>query len=150
MTIAESTTKLIGDKRRWRAYKARTRQLPATYRTAIKGLERYLLRFGPTDADASASTFEDLVARFEQAAATGTPVRELIGDNPVTFVNGFLQRNPKDSGMPTREQEQLISEIVSENPAVLEAFLQSYADGGWAGRERKRLINTINRAESSR
>ncbi len=33
-TIAEFTTRLIGGKRRRRAYKARTRQLPATYRTA--------------------------------------------------------------------------------------------------------------------
>ena len=35
------SSKMIGDKRRWRQYKARTRQLPENYRTAIDAVERY-------------------------------------------------------------------------------------------------------------
>lgn len=148
MTISEFTVKVIGDKRRWRAYKARTRQLPATYRTTVKGLERYLLRFGPADADTAASMFEDLVTRFEQAAAAGTPVREIVGANPDEFVKAFLQHYSKGGGLPSQERERLISEIVDENPVVFEAFLQEYAKGGWVGKERKRLNRTIERAEA--
>lgn len=146
MTISEFTSKVIGDKRRWRAYKARTRQLPATYRTTVKALERYLMRFGPADADTAASMLEDLAGVFEQAAANETPVREIVGDNPVEFVKAFLQNHPKSAGMDTRDREQLISEIVAEDPAVFDAFLTDYAKGGWATRERKRLISAIERA----
>jgi len=32
MAISKFTSKVIGDKRRWRQYKARTRQLPENYR----------------------------------------------------------------------------------------------------------------------
>ena len=32
MSISGFTSKVIGDKRRWREYKARTRQLPENYR----------------------------------------------------------------------------------------------------------------------
>ncbi|WP_152361216.1 DUF1048 domain-containing protein [Microlunatus speluncae] len=148
MTISEFTVKLIGDKRRWRAYKARTRQLPAAYRTSVKALERYLLRFGPADADTAATVFEDLATRFEQAAAAGTPVREIVGDNPVEFVKTLLQNYPKGGGLPSQERERLISELVDENPAVLEALLQEYGQGGWAGKERKRLSRAIERAEA--
>jgi DNA-binding ferritin-like protein (Dps family) len=148
MIISDFATTVIGDKRRWRAYKARVRQLPETYRTAVKGLERYLLRFGPADADAAASAYEDLATVFEQAAAAGTPVRQIIGEDPVEFVTTFLQRYPTDGGMPAAERERLIGGIVGEHPAVFDAFLQEYATGGWAGRERKRLISTIQRAEA--
>ncbi len=149
MTISEFTVKLIGDKRRWRAYQARTRQLPAAYRTTVKALERYLLRFGPADADTAATVFEDLATRFEQAAAAGTPVRELVGDNPVEFVKAFLQNYPTGSGLPSQERERLISEIADEHPAVFEAFLQEYAKGGWVGKEQRRLSRTIDRAETA-
>src|SRR4051812_49668400 len=78
-------TRLIGDKRRWRQYKARTRQLPASYHTAIDALERYLMCFGPGDGGTAASMFEDLADLFEQSAASGTPVRAIVGEDPVEF-----------------------------------------------------------------
>ena len=40
-------SKVIGEKRQWRQHKARTRQLPASYRTALEALERYLMHAGP-------------------------------------------------------------------------------------------------------
>jgi DNA-binding ferritin-like protein (Dps family) len=146
MTISELASKMIGDKRRWRAYKARTRQLPTAYRTTIKALERYLLCFGPVDGDTAASVFEDLATLFEQAATRGTPVREIVGDNPVEFVKTFLQSYP-EAGLSTQERERLVSEIVAENPVVFEAFLKDYVTGGWVARERKRLNGAIERAE---
>ena len=59
-------SKMIGEKRRWRQYKARTRKLPASYRTAADALERYLMCFGPGDGASAASMFEDLADLFEQ------------------------------------------------------------------------------------
>ncbi|XKK39071.1 DUF1048 domain-containing protein [Nocardiopsis sp. ARC36] len=34
------------DKKRYRQYKARTKQLPENYRTAVEALDRYLMYFG--------------------------------------------------------------------------------------------------------
>jgi hypothetical protein len=45
--------KVVGEKRQWREYKARARQLPASYRTALDALERYLNYFG-TGGDGTA------------------------------------------------------------------------------------------------
>ncbi|WP_433271386.1 DUF1048 domain-containing protein [Actinosynnema sp. CS-041913] len=101
---------MIGDKRRWRAYKARTRQLPSNYRTAVDALERYLMHFGPADGDTAASMYEDLADLFERAAADGTAIREIVGEDPVDFAEVFLQNYSK-GGWVARERERLTSAI---------------------------------------
>lgn len=103
-------TKLIGDKRRWRAYKVRTRQLPESYRTAVEAIQRYLMYFGPADGDSAATMFEDLADLFEQSAADGTPVREIVGEDPVEFVEAFV-KNYVGAGYVTRERERLMEGI---------------------------------------
>ena len=110
MSISKFTSNVIGDKRRWREYKARTRQLPENYRAAIDALERYLMYFGPADGDSAASMFEDLADLFEQAAADGTPIREIVGEDPVEFADAFLQNYSK-GGWVTRERERLVNAI---------------------------------------
>jgi DNA-binding ferritin-like protein (Dps family) len=110
MSISKFTSKVIGDKRRWRQYKARTRQLPASYRTAVEALERYLMHFGPADGDSAASMFEDLADLFEQAAADGTPVREIVGEDPVEFAEAFVQNYPEGQWI-SRERERLTNAI---------------------------------------
>ena len=103
-------SKVIGDKRRWRAYKARTRQLPENYRTAVDAIERYLMFFGAVDGDSAASLFEDVADLFEQAAADGTPIRDIVGEDPVEFVDALV-RNYSQGGYVTRERERLVSGI---------------------------------------
>jgi DNA-binding ferritin-like protein (Dps family) len=81
----------FGDKRRWRQYKVRTRELPETYRTAIDALERYLTYYGAiTKGDILMSMLEDLADLFEESAASGTPIRTIVGDDPVEFAETFL------------------------------------------------------------
>lgn len=108
--ISRFTAAVIGDKRRWRGYKARIRKLPENYRAAVDAFERYLMHFGGADGDSAASLFEDLADLFEQAAADGTPIHEVVGDDPVEFIETFA-RNYKKGGYVTREQQRLISAI---------------------------------------
>jgi DNA-binding ferritin-like protein (Dps family) len=110
MSISKFTSKVIGDKRRWREYKARTRQLPENYRAAVDAFERYLMYLGPADGDSAASMFEDLADLFEQSAADGTPIRAVVGEDPVEFVEAFL-RNYPEGQWRSRERERLISAI---------------------------------------
>jgi DNA-binding ferritin-like protein (Dps family) len=106
--------KVIGEKRQWREHKSRTRELPESYRTALEALERYLMHVGPGgDGVDAAAMFDDLLDLFEQSAADRTPIREIVGEDPVEF---------------------------------LEAFVQNYPDGQWRLKERRRLINAIERA----
>jgi DNA-binding ferritin-like protein (Dps family) len=108
--ISKVTSKVIGPKRRWRAYKARVRQLPPNYRRAVDAIERYLMHFGPVEADSAASLFEDVADLFEQAAADGTPIHEIVGEDPVEFVEALV-RNYSKGGYVDRERERLVSAI---------------------------------------
>jgi DNA-binding ferritin-like protein (Dps family) len=104
-------SKVIGPKKRWRAYRARTRRLPDSYRTAVEALQRYMMYCGPGGDGAEAETmFEDLVDLFEQSAANGTPIREIVGEDPVEFLNAFV-RNYPDGQWRVRERNRLISAI---------------------------------------
>jgi DNA-binding ferritin-like protein (Dps family) len=104
-------SKVIGPRSRWRAHTARTRQLPASYRTAVEALERYLMYCGPGGDGARAeSMFEDLVDLFEQSAANRTSIRQIVGEDPVEFLEAFV-RNYPDGQWRIRERKRLISAI---------------------------------------
>lgn len=104
-------TKLIGDKLRFRRYRARVSRMRSDYQTAIGGLERYLMVFGPTGhTDTLQEMLNDLSDLFEQSAATDTPVRAIVGDDPVEFAEEFLRSYPGGSWI-VREQERLTRAI---------------------------------------
>ncbi|MDA0634883.1 DUF1048 domain-containing protein [Nonomuraea sp. MCN248] len=106
----EAVTGPFDDKRRWRQYKARVRALPENYRAAVEALERYLMHFGPGDGAEAASMFEDIADLFEHAAADGTPIREIFGENPVEFVEAFLQ-NYSSGSYVRRERERFADAV---------------------------------------
>jgi DNA-binding ferritin-like protein (Dps family) len=108
MFISKFISKVVGEKGQWREYKARARQLPPNYRTALDALERYLNYFG-TGGDGTA-LYADLLDLFEQSAANGTPIREIVGEDPVEFIETFVRNYPKGQWI-IRERERLISAI---------------------------------------
>ena len=117
MPISKVIETLVGsfdDKRRWRLYKTRRQQLPESHRTAFEALERYLMYFGAVaKGDIAIAMLEDLADLFEQSVAAGSPVRAIVGEDPVEFA---------------------------------EEFVKNYSEGQWINKERKRLIEAIERA----
>ncbi len=107
----ELVTGSLEDKRHYRQYKARVENLPANYRTAIHALERYLTYFGGVSrSDVLLKMLDDLIDLFEQSAADGTPIREIVGEDPVEFVEAFLQ-NYSDGQWINKERERLTRAI---------------------------------------
>jgi DNA-binding ferritin-like protein (Dps family) len=103
-------SKLIGGKRRWRQYRARVKALPEPYRTAVDAIEDYLMSFGRGDGAGWAEQLEDLADLFEQAAVDGTPIREIVGEDPEEFVEAFVQNYP-EGGWVIREKQRLMDAI---------------------------------------
>ncbi|MFC4115165.1 DUF1048 domain-containing protein [Nonomuraea zeae] len=106
----EVVTGPLEDKKRWRQYKARIKALPENYRVAVEAMERYLMHFGPGDGADAASMFEDLADLFERGAADGTPIREIFGEDPVEFVEAFIQSYSRGSYI-RRERDRLTSAV---------------------------------------
>ena len=107
----ERVTGPLEQKKQYRQYKARIAALPPTYRTAAEGLTRYLTyRGGITRGDILVTMLVDLTDLLEQAAADGTPIRGVVGDDPVDFVETFL-RNYAEGEWINKERARLTSTI---------------------------------------
>lgn len=141
--LIEKLVGALGDKRRWRQYKARVKALPANYRTTAEALEQYLTYFGAITkgdiaVDVVMSMLEDLAGLFEQAAADRTPIRAVVGAAPVEFAETFF-RNYSDGQWISKERDQSIS-------AIERGFYKEVERG--INKERERLVKAVERAEA--
>lgn len=88
----ELVTGSLDQKKQYRQYRARMDALPEPYAKAAKALHRYFMYNVGTPTDESALTmFSDFVDLWERAAADSTPVREIVGEDPVEFADTFVQ-----------------------------------------------------------
>lgn len=88
----EALTGSLEQKKQYKQTKARLDALPEPYGTAAKAMHRYFMYYGGiTDGDDLIKMFEDLVDLWERAAIDGTPVRDIVGSDPVEFAETFAQ-----------------------------------------------------------
>ena len=112
----EFVTGSLEQKKQYKQSKARIEALPEPYCAAANALERYLMvSGGVTDGETAVKMFADFADLWERAAADGTPVRAIVGDDPVEFA---------------------------------ETFAGAYSGKQWIDKERARLIEAIDAAES--
>ena len=88
----EMVTGSLEQKKQYKQYKARIEALPEPYRAVAKALERYFMyQAGVIDGETALKMWADFVDLWESAAADGTPVRAIVGENPVEFADTFTQ-----------------------------------------------------------
>lgn len=88
----ETITGSLEQKKQYRQAKARLDALPAPYRAAAHALGRYFMHYGGiTDGDTIVRMLLDFADLWERAAADGTPLRDIVGDDPVAFAEEFAQ-----------------------------------------------------------
>ena len=88
----EMVTGSLEQKKQYKRAKARLEALPEPYNAAAKAVERYLMVSGGiTDGDTLVTMFGDFADLWERAAVDGTPVREIVGDDPVEFAETFAR-----------------------------------------------------------
>lgn len=110
--------RMIEEKARWRRYKNRVDALPEDHRRAAKALERYFMYFAPDKGDELMVMLEDLIDLFEESAANGTSIRDIVGEDPVTFAEEFRNNYPLGNWI-VKERTRLsrvITEIEAQQP----------------------------------
>lgn len=143
-TLIEKVVGDLGDKRRWRQYKARVKALPGNHRTTVEALERYLMYFGvitkgdDLPLDTQMSMLEDLAGLFEQAAADGTPIRAVVGKAPVEFAETFFRKY---------SDGRWISKVHDQSVSAIERGIYKEIERG-IDKERERLAKAIERANA--
>lgn len=88
----EVVTGSLEQKKQYKQDKARMEALPEPYRTVATAMNRYFMYYGGiTSGDTLAQMFTDLVDLWERAAVDGTPVQDIVGDDPVDFTETFAK-----------------------------------------------------------
>ncbi len=88
----ELITGSLEQKRQYRQYRARLDALPEPYLAAGKALNRYFMyNSGVTDGETAVTMLGDFIDLWESAAADATPIRAIVGENPVEFADAFAE-----------------------------------------------------------
>jgi DNA-binding ferritin-like protein (Dps family) len=85
--------KIIGvkaDKKKYREYMRRAKQLPKDYRAVFKEIKRYIWGAGGA-LDGSVDELYAIIELFEQAAADGKKVLDITGENVASFCDELLR-----------------------------------------------------------
>jgi DNA-binding ferritin-like protein (Dps family) len=87
----ELMTGSLEQKKQYRQNTARIEALPEPYAASAKALQRYFTYYGGvTDGDTMVTMLGDFADLWERAAADRTPVRAVVGDDPVEFAESFV------------------------------------------------------------
>jgi DNA-binding ferritin-like protein (Dps family) len=88
----EALTGSLEQKKQYKQATARVEALPEPYRSAAKAFNRYFMYYGGyTEGDTLVTMISDHADLWERAAVDGTPVRDIVGDDPVEFAETFAQ-----------------------------------------------------------
>jgi DNA-binding ferritin-like protein (Dps family) len=84
---------IIEGKKQWRAHMARVKALPQDYQIVYKEMQRYLFKVGPVDLP-DGPLLPRIVDFFEEGAAAGKGVLELIGNDVAAFCDDLVKDSP--------------------------------------------------------
>jgi DNA-binding ferritin-like protein (Dps family) len=81
---------MIEGKKQWRAHQARVKALPPDYQIVYKEMQKYLFKVGPVDL-LEGNLLSGIVDFFEEGAATGRGVLDVIGEDVAAFCDGLIK-----------------------------------------------------------
>lgn len=87
-------TKLIGDKKAYKKFKAEVAQLPNEYQIAFNSLQKYMWNFGKSAG--FQVVFDDLLHLFQESAMENIPLKDVIGEDPVQFADELMSQYPDE------------------------------------------------------
>ncbi|MGV9774101.1 DUF1048 domain-containing protein [Streptosporangium sp. NPDC003464] len=102
---------IIEGKKQWRAHMARIKALPPDYQIVYKEIQKYIFKVGPIDL-LDGSLLSGILDFFEEGAAAGKGVLELIGNDVAAFCDDLM----KDS----RTYADIYQESISGRPGTAE------------------------------
>lgn len=88
----EFVTGSLEQKKQYRDAQKRIEALPEPYREVANAQHRYTMYYGGiTDGDILVQIFLDLADLWERAAIDGTPIGDIVGDDPVAFAETYAE-----------------------------------------------------------
>jgi DNA-binding ferritin-like protein (Dps family) len=85
--------RILEEERAWRAHVARVKELPHDYRVVYRAMQRYLIKVGGLD-ESGMGVLSEIVEFFEEGAAAGTDVLDLVGNDVAAFCDELVRGTP--------------------------------------------------------
>ncbi|TQL61981.1 DNA-binding ferritin-like protein (Dps family) [Oryzihumus leptocrescens] len=90
MTMTGFLTRIIGDKKEWKAMEARANLLPRDYRIVYNEMKSYMWRFTSGDGMDIVAILREVLDLFEDSAAAGKGVLDVTGPDVAAFCDARL------------------------------------------------------------
>jgi DNA-binding ferritin-like protein (Dps family) len=84
-------TKILGDKKEWKAMEARANVLPRDFRIVYGEMKSYLWRFTTGDGMDIVAILKEVLGLFETGAAQGKSVLDVTGEDVAAFCHERLR-----------------------------------------------------------
>mgnify|MGYP005984508965 CR=1 FL=1 len=112
--MANIFKKLVGEKKQYRKVKKEMKELPKPYAETLEALEKYMWNFAKTSK--FMDVLEELLQIFQENAAEGVPVGNVIGDDPVTFADTIMAQYPDELWLITYQNHlrSQVKKVLSE------------------------------------
>ena len=81
---------IMEGKRAWQAHQKRVKTLPKDYQIVYGEMQKYLFKVGPVDQKEGTDLLAGIVNLFEEGAADGKSVQEVIGNDAAAFCDELL------------------------------------------------------------
>ncbi|MBR7836380.1 DUF1048 domain-containing protein [Actinospica durhamensis] len=102
---------IVEGKKQWREHMARVKALPPDYEIVYREMQKYLFKVGPV-ALSEGNLLSEIVDFFEEGAANGKGVLELIGTDVAAFCDDLIKDSPTyaDAYQQSRSAEHAAAE----------------------------------------
>ncbi|MCH5462750.1 DUF1048 domain-containing protein [Lactobacillus sp. LC28-10] len=92
--MANLWNNIVGDKKRYKQFKADVQALPEAYAQTLTALQTYIWNFAKSGA--MMDVLEEILHMFQESAAENVPVQQVIGDDPVEFAENIMTQYPEE------------------------------------------------------
>ena len=89
--MSKFLTKVLGDKKEWKAIEARAELLPRDFRIVYCEVKSYMWKFASGDGMDTIAVLDEVLRLFESGAAQGSSVRDVTGEDVAAFCHERLR-----------------------------------------------------------
>ena len=95
--MLETFKKMIAEKKEWNLFQKRIKKLPKDYKNAMKGIQTYMFNFAGSPE--IMQVLYDLLEMFEEGAAEGKKVTDIVGSDLGAFCEDISKALPGGNWM---------------------------------------------------
>lgn len=101
-------------KKQWKGYMLHVKSLPKDYQVVYKQIQKYIFKVGHVDSEQSEELLFGIIDFFEESAARGNPVLEVIGNDVAAFCDNLIKGSETYTDICQKSIDENLNKSVDE------------------------------------